>query len=92
MFYFYSTHTLVGKKEENVTNPSDEPLYSYRFFDKMNLTGSIFQLINGVLLLSTFAGSRLVYGFYQVSLFTPSVPIHAHTPDTSLLLFQKKKN
>lgn len=38
-----------------------------RFLDKMNLTGSIFQFINGVILLSTFAGSRLVYGFYQVN-------------------------
>ncbi|KAL5490168.1 hypothetical protein ACEPAI_5001 [Sanghuangporus weigelae] len=41
------------------------------FLDKMNLTGSTIQLVNGVLLLSSFAGSRLVYGsiksfaFYQ---------------------------
>ncbi|OCB84134.1 DUF887-domain-containing protein [Sanghuangporus baumii] len=35
------------------------------FLDKMNLTGSTIQLVNGILLLSSFAGARLVYGFIK---------------------------
>ncbi|KAJ4487719.1 TLC domain-containing protein [Lentinula aciculospora] len=34
------------------------------FLDKTNRTGSTFQLINGILLLATFFGMRLVYGAY----------------------------
>jgi hypothetical protein len=34
------------------------------FCDKVNATGGKVQLINGVILLITFAGSRLVYGSY----------------------------
>ena len=37
-----------------------------RFLDKMGLTGSTIQLINGVILLVSFAGTRLIYGMYQV--------------------------
>ena len=32
----------------------------------MNLTGSTFQLVNGVILLTVFAGVRLIYGALQV--------------------------
>ncbi|KFZ08752.1 hypothetical protein V502_09164 [Pseudogymnoascus sp. VKM F-4520 (FW-2644)] len=35
------------------------------FFDKLNLTGSRRQLVNGILLLSTFFGCRLCWGTYQ---------------------------
>ncbi|KAJ3834716.1 DUF887-domain-containing protein [Lentinula raphanica] len=34
------------------------------FLDKTNRTGTIFQLVNGILLLATFFGIRLVYGAY----------------------------
>lgn len=33
--------------------------------DKVGLTGSTAQLINGIMLLTTFGGSRLVWGTYQ---------------------------
>ncbi|KAL9088377.1 MAG: hypothetical protein Q9159_003151 [Coniocarpon cinnabarinum] len=35
------------------------------FFDKLGMTGSTAQLINGIILMSTFAGSRLVWGGYN---------------------------
>ncbi|KIW04024.1 hypothetical protein, variant [Verruconis gallopava] len=35
------------------------------FLDKANMTGSTAQLINGILLLASFGGSRLVWGTYQ---------------------------
>lgn len=37
-----------------------------RFLDKMGMTGSTFQLVNGVVLLTAFAGVRLFYGAVQV--------------------------
>jgi hypothetical protein len=35
------------------------------FLDKFDMTGSRAQLINGILLLASFGGSRLVWGSYQ---------------------------
>ncbi|PVH92215.1 DUF887-domain-containing protein [Periconia macrospinosa] len=35
------------------------------FCDKLNMTGSNLQLYNGILLLCTFAGCRLIWGSYQ---------------------------
>jgi len=35
------------------------------FFDKLDMTGSLAQLYNGILLLVTFFGCRLVWGTYQ---------------------------
>jgi hypothetical protein len=35
------------------------------FFDKLDMTGSLPQLINGIMLLCTFFGCRLVWGTYQ---------------------------
>lgn len=35
------------------------------FFDKLDMTGSLAQLINGIILLCTFFGCRLVWGTYQ---------------------------
>ena len=35
------------------------------YFDKCNMTGGKAQLVNGILLLATFSGSRLVWGTYQ---------------------------
>lgn len=37
-----------------------------RFLDKLNMTGSAAQVVNGVALLATFAGVRLIYGTYMV--------------------------
>jgi len=34
------------------------------FCDKLSLTGSTIQLVNGVFLLASFAGARLIYGSY----------------------------
>lgn len=35
------------------------------FMDKLGMTGSNAQLINGITLIATFGGSRLVWGTYQ---------------------------
>ena len=35
------------------------------FCDKLDLTGSNLQLVNGILLISTFAGCRLIWGTYN---------------------------
>ena len=35
------------------------------YFDKCNMTGGNAQLVNGIALLGTFFGSRLVWGTYQ---------------------------
>jgi TLC domain len=35
------------------------------FLDKAGLTGSVWQLINGILLIGSFAGARLFWGAYQ---------------------------
>ncbi len=41
------------------------------FLDKLALTGSNYQLVNGIALIATFFGCRLVYGTYQsVRVFT----------------------
>ena len=35
------------------------------FFDKLGMTGSVAQLVNGIMLISTFGACRLVWGVYQ---------------------------
>ena len=35
------------------------------YFDKCNMTGGAAQLVNGIALLATFFGSRLIWGTYQ---------------------------
>ena len=35
------------------------------FLDKLKMTGSTLQLLNGILLMTTFAGSRLIWGGYN---------------------------
>ena len=35
------------------------------FLDKLDMTGSRLQWVNGIVLLASFAGSRLVWGSYQ---------------------------
>lgn len=50
---------------------SDRILCPFRFLhihwwlDKLNMTGSIFQLVNGVLLIASFFGARIAYGGYM---------------------------
>lgn len=39
-------------------------------FDKFDMTGSKFQLYNGIALMTTFAGCRLVWGSYQTWLLS----------------------
>jgi TLC domain len=52
------------------------------FMDKLDMTGSRAQLVNGILLLATFAGCRLVWGVYQSALIYNDVwqAWHATTP------------
>ncbi|KAK4053471.1 hypothetical protein OIV83_001638 [Microbotryomycetes sp. JL201] len=40
-------------------------LHPHWFLDKLNMTGSIIQLVNGVFLLLSFLGARLCYGGYM---------------------------
>ena len=35
------------------------------FFDKLGMTGSLAQLVNGIILITTFGACRLVWGVYQ---------------------------
>lgn len=44
---------------------STPPLNFHWFMDKFGMTGSTPQLINGIFLLTSFGGSRLVWGTYQ---------------------------
>jgi hypothetical protein len=44
-----------------------------RMLDKTKQTGSPLQLVNGLILLSTFAGARLVYGFTTVRMLHRNV-------------------
>lgn len=55
IFMFYEVSTLF--------------LNVHWFCDKMDLTGSVFQLVNGVILLTTFFSIRLVYGSYHIYQF-----------------------
>ncbi|EMD38074.1 hypothetical protein CERSUDRAFT_134621 [Gelatoporia subvermispora B] len=41
----------------------------HRFLDKTGQTGTTFQWINGVLLLGTFFGARIAYGYYMTAQF-----------------------
>lgn len=63
------------------------------FFDKLDMTGSLAQLINGLCLLATFFGCRLVWGTYSsVRVYqdmwsalhhqpSPSSPLSASSPE-----------
>ncbi|KAF9353985.1 hypothetical protein BGX34_011275 [Mortierella sp. NVP85] len=53
------------------------------FMDKLGLTGTIYQLINGVILLTVFFSARIVFGLYMsyhtyqnVMLVVDQVPLH----------------
>lgn len=43
------------------------------FFDKLDMTGSAPQLYNGIVLMATFAGSRLVWGTYNFFTVFPDI-------------------
>ncbi|OZJ06778.1 hypothetical protein BZG36_00399 [Bifiguratus adelaidae] len=47
------------------SSDSDSDGSALRVQDKIGLTGSILQLINGLCLLASFLGARLFYGFYM---------------------------
>ncbi|KAF8543095.1 TLC domain-containing protein [Trichophaea hybrida] len=54
------------------------------FCDKLNLTGSIYQLVNGFFLISTFFCCRLVWGTYNsVLVFQDIFKIYAHPPSAT---------
>ena len=57
MFYYAPTFILF-----ELSSPF---LNIHWFLDKLNMTGSNAQLFNGILLMSTFAGSRLIWGSYN---------------------------
>ena len=50
------------------------------FFDKLNMTGSRIQLYNGIVLLATFFGGRVVWGNYQSIRIYSDVWTALHTP------------
>ncbi|KAI9825056.1 MAG: hypothetical protein M1832_001375 [Thelocarpon impressellum] len=50
------------------------------FFDKLHMTGSRAQLYNGIALLVTFFGCRLVWGTYQTVLIYRDMWAAMHTP------------
>ncbi|QDS68400.1 hypothetical protein FKW77_010767 [Venturia effusa] len=56
-------------------------LNTHWFLDKFNKTGSKAQLYNGIALLATFAGSRLVWGSYQSYLIYGDVWKAWHTTE-----------
>lgn len=63
------------------------------FCDKLNLTGSKIQLYNGIALLVTFAGCRLVYGTFQSILVYIDMWKAVHTgPDASYVAAAYGKN
>jgi hypothetical protein len=61
------------------------------FCDKMDMTGGIVQLVNGVFLLVTFFGARLAYGSYMsvyiMSDIYRAVQLSREAPHTPPLLF-----
>lgn len=51
------------------------------FCDKLGLTGSIYQLINGFVLIATFFGCRLIWGTYSsVLVFKDIFAVYANPP------------
>jgi hypothetical protein len=83
---FYSTTFILYELSSPFLN-------FHWFFDKLNMTGSRAQLINGLLLLATFFCCRLVWGTYQsVRVYqdiwaalhhqpSPSSPLRASDPE-----------
>ncbi|KAI5121026.1 hypothetical protein M0805_005971 [Coniferiporia weirii] len=58
------------------------------FLDKMGLTGSTAQLVNGLCLLGTFAGTRLVYGSFQsYAFYRTLLSIRDEVPLAVVLLY-----
>ncbi|KAI9714927.1 MAG: hypothetical protein M1812_006240 [Candelaria pacifica] len=55
------------------------------FFDKLHMTGSRAQLYNGIILLATFFGCRLVWGTYQSLRVYQDVWAALQTPGTLVL-------
>jgi hypothetical protein len=53
------------------------------FFDKLNMTGSRMQLYNGIALLTTFFGCRVIWGNYQSIRIYSDVWTALHTPGFS---------
>ncbi|CZT07730.1 uncharacterized protein RCO7_11221 [Rhynchosporium graminicola] len=54
------------------------------FFDKVNMTGSRVQLYNGIALLATFFGCRVLWGNYQsINIYLDVwTALHTQTPDS----------
>lgn len=52
--------------------------------DKLGMTGSTPQFINGIILISTFGASRLVWGTYQSVKMYQDVWLALHTPGEEL--------
>ena len=70
------------------------------YFDKCNMTGGNAQLVNGIALLVTFFGSRLVWGTYQsVKVYqdlghilrTHEFEIKSATPGSAMTRFSKEQ-
>ncbi|KAG9010145.1 hypothetical protein FRB95_011582 [Tulasnella sp. JGI-2019a] len=57
------------------------------FFDKAGMTGSMWQLVNGILLLAIFFGVRLVYGMVVTVQFFQAMYDYRHEAPLSLVAF-----
>jgi len=70
------------------------------FFDKLHMTGSRVQLYNGIALLTTFFGGRVLWGNYQSIRIYSDVWTALHTPalgpqhikDNSIFAYRKIAN
>jgi len=52
-----------------------------RFMDKLGMTGTIYQLINGIVLLVVFFGARIVFGMYMsYQTYLNVMPVIAQIP------------
>lgn len=64
-----------------------KPHPSLRFMDKTGQTGSMLQLVNGIVLLSTFFGVRLAYGGKMASSNIPHAVIALTRPHSRMTFF-----
>ncbi|KAG0316839.1 hypothetical protein BGZ99_006642 [Dissophora globulifera] len=56
-------------------------LNAHWFMDKMGMTGSLLQLINGIILLTVFFFARIVFGFYMsYDTYLNVLPVSAQVP------------
>lgn len=60
--------------------------------DKLGLTGSIYQLINGIVLVIVFFGARLCFGTYQTYLVTADILTAVRSSNVELASYMKSNS